>query len=62
MGYSKINQIHIDYFSNLLGEGNLISDNRLSNYSQDHTEDLVYKPEIVLIPKSSDEVSKVSSK
>lgn len=59
MGYSKINQIHIDYFSNLLGEGNLISDNRLSNYSQDHTEDLVYKPEIVLIPKSSDEVSKI---
>ena len=59
MNYSKVKEKHIDFFSNLVGAKNLILDDRVLDFSKDHTEDLVYRPEIVLFPTSSIQISEI---
>ena len=61
MSYSKLSQIHINYFINILGNENVIYDQEIRKYSSDHTEDLVYSPEIVLFPETTNQVSEIVS-
>ncbi|MBP9478066.1 MAG: FAD-binding protein [Sebaldella sp.] len=60
MEYKKINNNIISEFSEFLNKDQIISDekNKLQ-YSKDETEDLVYLPELVLIPKNTEEISKI---
>ena len=57
MAYSKINQKDLNYFIELLGEKSVIYKKGLEEFSRDHTEDLKYLPELVLFPKSANQVS-----
>ena len=59
MKYTQINKVHIDYFNNLLGRQNVISCEKRSEYSMDHTENLSYVPDLVLFPKSAKIISKI---
>lgn len=54
-----MNQIHIDFFKELLNERVYLDQEQLTKYSHDETEDLHFLPEIVLKPNSTDEVSKI---
>ena len=57
MGYSKLNQNHLSYFLDLLGKESVIFGKGVKDFSKDHTEDLIYVPEIVLLPKTTKQVS-----
>ncbi len=57
MGYSKLNQNHLSYFLDLLGKEGVIFGKGVKDFSRDHTEDLIYVPEIVLLPKTTKQVS-----
>ncbi len=59
MSYSKINKKDFNYFSQILGEENILYRKGLEEFSKDHTEDLKYLPEIVLFPKNTNQVSSV---
>ena len=61
MSYSKLSQNHISFFINILGNENVIYDQGVEKYSSDHTEDLVYSPEIVLFPRTTKQVSEIVS-
>ena len=60
MKYKKIDNNIISEFSEFLNKDQIISekDGKLP-YSKDETEDLVYIPELVLIPSNTEEVSKI---
>jgi len=57
MTFKTINEKDISFFKNLLGERCLIDSDNLSKYGHDETEDLVFPPEIVLKPETTEEVS-----
>ena len=59
MTYTHINQTHIDFFIAQLGINNIIIDSSIQEYGSDHTENLNYPPDIVLFPKSTQEVSAI---
>ena len=61
MSYSRLSQNHKNYFKNILDNENVIYDRDIRNYSSDHTEDLVYSPEIVLFPRTTEQVSDIIS-
>ena len=61
MSYTKIESNHLDFFIKTLGKKNVLTGKDVLNYSSDHTEDLIYQPEAVLFPKSTELVSRIVS-
>ncbi|MBL6873271.1 MAG: FAD-binding oxidoreductase, partial [Flavobacteriales bacterium] len=60
MNFNKITPSHLDYFKSILDENSVHFDSEsLEHYSHDETEDLVYLPEVVIKPSTTEEVSKV---
>jgi len=57
MTFKTIDEKDILFFKNLLGERCLVDSDNLSKYGHDETEDLVFLPEIVLKPETTEEVS-----
>ena len=58
MTYTKITSEHIIFFNQIL-ESEFISTNQeqLEKYGKDETEDLIFKPEVVLKPKTVEQIS-----
>lgn len=60
MRYTKVSTVHISEFEEILGTDNVLVDTEtLEEYSSDETEDLVFSPEVVLIPKSTEEIAAI---
>jgi len=60
MQYNKVTEVQINQFITIVGETFVItSKNETENYSHDHTEDLCFFPEVVLKPKSPEEISAI---
>jgi glycolate oxidase len=60
MTYHKIQTPDIDFFVQLLGQDYVLFDaETLAIFSKDHTEDLIYTPEIVLFPANNTEISSI---
>ncbi|QEC80041.1 FAD-binding oxidoreductase [Mucilaginibacter ginsenosidivorax] len=58
MEYNKITPLVLDAIIAIVGAGNVINQHDdLEKYSHDETEDLVYYPEVVAQPQTSEEVS-----
>jgi glycolate oxidase len=58
MSFSGISTEDCAFFQELLGTENVLQSD-LSDYGRDYTEDLFYEPEIVLIPSSTEQISKI---
>ncbi|MBD3636475.1 MAG: FAD-binding protein [Crocinitomicaceae bacterium] len=62
MIFKRIDQLDIDFFTELLSSSNIKLDpDQLEQYAHDETEDLVYSPEVVLLPESVDQLSAIIS-
>ena len=62
MEYKKINIDDLSFFREVIGEEDVFSNKeKLFEYSHDETEDLSFLPEIVLKPKTTDQISQVLS-
>ena len=60
MSYKKINNHIISEFLSFLDEKQVIaSENEKLAYAQDKTEDFVYMPELVLVPATTEDISKI---
>jgi glycolate oxidase len=60
MKFKKITEKDILQFSKIVGEVNVKKDyNDISKYSKDETEDLIYKPEVVIKPNNTNEISEL---
>ena len=60
MKYTKVDIEHLNYIKDIIDDDCLYTDNeKLYEYSHDETEDLSYKPEIVVKPSSTNQVSKL---
>ena len=59
MQYKAVISSDIQYFQTLLGERCITNESLRESYGQDHTEDLVFIPEVVLKPETTDEVSAI---
>jgi glycolate oxidase len=60
--YQKITQKDLDFFIETCGSNQVFSDkNNLTDYSKDHTEDLIFYPEVVVKPGNAAEISKLLS-
>lgn len=60
--FTSITNEHIRSFISLIGENNVLMDDKSKNtYGKDETEDLCFEPEVVLKPKNKDEISKIMS-
>jgi len=59
VSYTQINKTHIDFFITQLGSNNVLVDTACDEYGSDHTEDLNYPPDVVLFPKSTQEVAAI---
>ena len=57
--FTKIREEDISFFSELLHDRCKHDKENLEKYSHDETEDLIFYPAIVLIPISTDEISKI---
>lgn len=58
MNFTKLNPQILEEIKSILGENAVFTDaESLDNYSHDETEDLRYQPEVVVKPKTTDEVS-----
>lgn len=58
--YSKINAEHLTFFRQILGDKYVLFDKEnLIHYSKDETEDLRYAPEVVLKPRSPQEIAQI---
>ncbi|MFY0674373.1 MAG: FAD-binding protein [Bacteroidia bacterium] len=58
--YKKIGQIDVDLFISTLDADRVITNqNDKEPYGKDYTEDFLFVPEVVLIPKSTIEISKI---
>jgi glycolate oxidase len=58
--YTKINQEHIHQLQKIVGiEAVYIDNDNLEKYGQDETEDFIFKPEVVLKPKTVGEISEI---
>ena len=57
--FVDISDKDIEYFSSFLGARCKTLPKDLETYGHDETEDLLYLPSVVLIPKNTDEISKV---
>lgn len=62
MDYKKINIDDLEVLKKIVGADFIFSDEeKLFEYSRDETEDLSYKPEVVLKPKNTEQISKIIS-
>ncbi len=59
MNYTRINKTHIKYFKQILNDNNVYFGEECKHYASDHTENLVFVPELVLSPSSTTEVAKI---
>lgn len=61
MAYRRILHEDIQFFVGMIGEQNivLIHDEKFSNYASDHTEDFYFPPEVVLKPRTTEEISEI---
>jgi glycolate oxidase len=60
MQYNKVTETQIKVFTQIVGEPFvIISDEDRLLYAKDHTEDLVYCPEVVLKPRTADEIAAI---
>lgn len=59
--YTKINSDHISFFKEICGMRVHFDTEILQEYSHDETEDLSFTPEVVIKPKTVEEVSKILS-
>lgn len=60
MNYTKINQNHLDELISIVGEAYVFFDKEnIEKYSHDETEDLVFYPEVVIKPRTPEEISAV---
>ena len=60
MNFKQITSKDISYFSRLVGEPYIIIDEEgMEAYSHDETEDLIYSPELVLKPGTTEEISAI---
>ena len=56
MNYTRINERHVKYFNKLLDNNNVLCGTDCNSYARDHTENLIFIPELVLFPTSSQDV------
>lgn len=60
MQYNKVTGEQIKAFQQIVGEPFvIIGKEEMTPYSMDHTEDLVYDPEVVLKPRTADEIAAI---
>jgi glycolate oxidase len=59
MQFQQISEKDIQFFQGLLNERCITQEELRQAYSHDHTEDLVFIPEVVLKPETTEEVSKI---
>ncbi len=60
MSYTPLNASHQSYFKNLLGQDFCLSDSdNLKKYGHDETENLEFLPELVLKPKTTEQVASI---
>lgn len=60
MQYTKITASHIQQFQSIVGEQFVSTDkNENQPYEKDHTEDLIYVPEVVIKPRTASEISAI---
>ncbi|MBL7918234.1 MAG: FAD-binding protein [Bacteroidia bacterium] len=58
--YNKVTSITFDFLNSLLGKDNVFTENeKLIHYGSDETEDLVFKPEVVVKPDTVQKISAV---
>lgn len=58
--YNKITPLIIAQFKTIVGEGNVVFDKEsLTHYSHDETEDLSYLPEVILKPRTPQEIAEI---
>lgn len=59
----SITHEHLEYFENLLGSKNILKDEEsLHRYAHDETSDFHYLPDLVLMPKTTEEISLILKK
>jgi glycolate oxidase len=57
---SKLTAAHLDQFKKITGEKYVVADEEsLNNYAHDETEDLHYLPEVVVKPRTAEEISEI---
>ena len=60
MKYNKVNSKIIGELSGILGEDYVMHDPiTLNEYGKDHTENLVFPPEVLVKPSSTDQVARI---
>jgi len=59
MKFTAPSTTSIEYFISILGTANVIVDEKKENFAHDETEDLVFMPEVVLIPENTEQVSAI---
>lgn len=60
MQYTKVSEEHIHFFTGVAGKPYVWSDvEQMQHYAKDHTEDLEYMPEVVIRPRTAEEISKI---
>ena len=59
MQFQSISEKHILYFQEFLGERCITNEAVKTDYGHDHTEDLLFIPEVVLKPQTTEEVSEI---
>ena len=58
--YTKLIQEHINLLQKIAGIDNvLIDDDNLKKYGKDETEDLLFKPDVVVKPKNVSQISEI---
>ena len=56
MNYTRINERHVKYFNKILDNNNVLFGTECNSYARDHTENLIFIPELVLFPTSTQDV------
>lgn len=60
MQFNKITPQHIDQFRTIAGKDHVLADTEnLDKYSHDETEDLRFQPEVVIKPRTAEEISEI---
>ncbi len=60
MNYKKISSGHLEFLTNIVGKEFVFVDNdNLEKYGQDETEDLIFFPEVIVKPRTSQEISRL---
>ena len=60
MQYSKVTTEHISSFQNIIGKDHVFYDEEtIKHYAHDETEDLRFPPEVILKPRTAEEISEI---